>query len=272
MVTFAPTLVCVHAHPDDEALFTAGISSHYGALGYRTVLITCTNGQLGLDDQARPGSDPLHDDDATCATRAAELQRAAIVAGFTRVVTLGYDDSGMKGWPQNDLADTFVNADVAAVARTIASILDEERATVVVTYDENGFYGHPDHIMANVVTRAAIELAASPQRLYYPVIPAGVLDEFVQGAREKGVFLPAWILDAGAHTVNDEMVASTMDVRTFATRKHRAIATHASQVDNADLVTMDEELFTLLFGIEYYQLAWSRDVTSGDETDLFGGL
>jgi LmbE family N-acetylglucosaminyl deacetylase len=85
------------------------------------------------------------------------------------------------------------------------------------------------------------------------------------------VFLPAWILNA-AHTVSDDLVASTMDVRAFAKRKHQAIATHASQVDNADLVTMDEELFTLLFGIEYYQRAWSRDVTTGDETDLFGGL
>jgi LmbE family N-acetylglucosaminyl deacetylase len=271
MVTFAPTLVCVHAHPDDEALFTAGITSHYGALGYRVVLITCTNGQLGIDSHARPGSDPLHDDEETAATRAAELQRAAIVAGFTRVVTLGYDDSGMKGWPQNELADCFMNADVNAVARTIAAILDEEHATVVVTYDENGYYGHPDHIMANVVTRAAVELAASPQRLYYPVTPRGVLEAFVAGARADGVFLPAWIVDA-SHTVSDDVVAATMDVRNYARRKHQAIATHASQVDNADLVTMDEELFTLLFGIEYYQLAWSRDVTAGDETDLFGGL
>jgi LmbE family N-acetylglucosaminyl deacetylase len=271
MMTIAPTLVCVHAHPDDEALFTAGITSHYGALGYRTVLITCTNGQLGMDSHARPGSDPLHDDEETSATRAAELQRAAIVAGFTRVITLGFDDSGMKGWPQNDFPDAFMNADVAAVARTIAAILDEEHASVVVTYDENGFYGHPDHIMANVVTRAAVELAASPQRLYYPVVPVGVLEAFVEGATAKGVFLPAWIVDA-AHTVRDDMVASTMDVRAYARRKHQAIATHVSQVDNADLVTMDEELFTLLFGIEYYELAWSRDVTTGDETDLFGGL
>jgi LmbE family N-acetylglucosaminyl deacetylase len=270
-VTFAPTLVCVHAHPDDESIFTAGITSHYGALGYRVVLITCTNGQLGFDANGRPGSDPLHDDEATAATRAAELQRAAIVAGFTRVVTLGYDDSGMKGWPQNELADCFMNADVAAVARTIAAILDEERATVVVTYDENGFYGHPDHVMANVVTRAAIALSPSPARLYYPVAPRGVLEEFVAGARARGVYLPAWILDA-THTVADDVVATTMDVRGFAKRKHRAIAIHASQVDNADLVTMDEELFTLLFGIEYYQRAWSRDVTSGDQTDLFGGL
>jgi N-acetyl-1-D-myo-inositol-2-amino-2-deoxy-alpha-D-glucopyranoside deacetylase len=83
MVTAAPTLVCVHAHPDDEALFTAGITSHYGDLGYRVVLITCTNGQLGLDDRGRPGSDPLHNVEVTRATRAAELQRAAIVAGYS---------------------------------------------------------------------------------------------------------------------------------------------------------------------------------------------
>ena len=271
MVTFAPTLVCVHAHPDDEALFTAGVTSHYADLGYRVVLITCTNGQLGLDDHARPGSDPLHDIEVTRATRAAELQRAAVVAGFSRVVTLGYDDSGMTGWPQNERREAFMNADVASVARTIAAVMDEEHASVVLTYDENGFYGHPDHIMANVVTRAALELAASPKRLYYPVAPKGVLEEFVAGAKAQGVFLPAWILDA-AHTVSDDMVAATMDVRAFAKRKHQAIALHASQVDNAELVTMDEELFTLLFGIEYYQRAWSRDVTTGDETDLFGGL
>jgi len=270
-MTFVPTLVCVHAHPDDEALFTAGITSHYSDLGYRVVLITCTNGQLGFDENARPGSDPLHDVEGTRATRAGELQRAATVAGFSRVVTLGYDDSGMVGWSQNESSKAFMNVDVNVVARTIAAIFDEEHATVVVTYDEYGFYGHPDHVMANVVTRAALELATSPQRLYYPVAPTSVLEEFVTGAQAKGVLLPEWILDAGL-TVSDDTVSTTMDVRSFAKRKHQAIATHASQVDNADLVTMNEELFTLLFGIEYYQRAWSRDVTSGDETDLFGGL
>jgi LmbE family N-acetylglucosaminyl deacetylase len=263
--------VCVHAHPDDEAIFTAGITSFYADLDYRVVLITCTNGQLGFDDHGRPGSDPLHDSEVTRATRAGELQRAALVAGFSRVVTLGYDDSGMRGWSQNDRPSAFMNADVHAVARTLAAIMDEEGASVVVTYDENGFYGHPDHIMANTVTRAALGMAASAQRLYYPVVPKGILEAFVARARAKGMFLPAWIVDASL-TVPDETVAATMDVRPYAKRKHLAIATHASQVDNADLVTMDEELFTLLFGIEYYQRAWSRDVTSGDETDLFGGL
>jgi LmbE family N-acetylglucosaminyl deacetylase len=270
-MVFPPTLVCVHAHPDDEAIFTAGITSHYSDLGYQVVLITCTNGQLGLDQAARPGSDPLHDEEWTRATRAGELQRAAIVAGFTRVVSLGFDDSGMAGWPHSDRPSAFVNADVDAVAATVAALFDEVHASVVVTYDENGFYGHPDHIMANLVTRRAIDLATSPQRLYYPVVPTSILKEFIEGAKAKDVFLPAWVLSAG-EDVADSLVASTMDVRSFAKRKQLAIATHASQVDNAELVTMSDELFTMLFGIEYYQRAWSRDVTADDKTDLFGGL
>ncbi|HEY5438725.1 MAG TPA: PIG-L family deacetylase [Acidimicrobiales bacterium] len=270
-MTSTPTLVCVHAHPDDEALFTAGITSFYADLGYRVILVTCTNGQLGIDANGRPGSHPEHDAEVTRSVRAGELQLAGTVAGFFRVITLGYDDSGMKGWPQNEAPNAFVQVDVDAVARTLAAILDEVDATVVVTYDENGFYGHPDHIMANVITRRALDIATSPQRLYYPVVPKSVLVQFIEGATAKGVFLPAWILDA-SHHVDDHLVTTTMDVRAFAARKHQAIATHASQIDNADLVTMDEELFALLFGTEYYQRAWSRDVTTGDETDLFGGL
>ena len=107
MVTFAPTLVCVHAHPDDEALFTAGITSHYGALGYRVVLITCTNGQLGLDDHASTGIGPTPRRRRSRARRApAELQRAAIVAGFSRVVTLGLRRLGHEGLAAERLGPT----------------------------------------------------------------------------------------------------------------------------------------------------------------------
>lgn len=267
----SPTLVCVHAHPDDEALFTAGISAHYGARGFNVVLVTCTNGRLGFDAEGRSGVDPQHDSDATASTRADELQRAARLAGFTRIVTLGYQDSGMVGWPQNHESGAFVNADVEHAAKVVASIIDESNGSVIVTYDQNGFYGHPDHIQANVVTRRALELSSSAQRLYYPVVPRGVLAEFKSGAQAQGLSLPAWIIDAVPDTP-DESVATMMDVRAYASQKQQAIAAHASQVDNIDLVTMDPGLFTLLFGIEYYQRAWSRHEAHGDETDLFGGL
>jgi LmbE family N-acetylglucosaminyl deacetylase len=264
--------LCVHAHPDDESLFTAGTTSHYAARGARNVLVTCTLGQLGVDDQGRSGNDPHHDAAVTAATRAAELRRAGSLVGFDRQITLGHRDSGMRGWTTNDHPDAFVNVDVEASARVVADLIDQEDAAVVVTYDENGFYGHPDHVTAHRVTRRAVELSARAQRLFYPVVPRTVLHSFVTLARERGVFLPAWVEDAVADT-DDDAVASTIDVTRFAELKQRAIATHASQTDNADLVTMDRELFGLLFGTEYYRLGWRRDTTSlACAEDLFGGL
>ncbi|HEY5303886.1 MAG TPA: PIG-L family deacetylase [Acidimicrobiales bacterium] len=265
-------LLCVHAHPDDEALFTAGITSHYAELGVRNVLVTCTLGQLGIDDHGRAGADPGHDALVTRATRAGELQRAANLVGYARQISLGFLDSGMRGWSSNEDRDAFVNVEVEASARVLAGIIDQERATVVVTYDENGFYGHPDHVMANVVTRRAVELSASAQRLFYPVVPRAVLTSFVAQARERNVFLPAWIEDA-VTDIADDAVQCVMDVSRFAARKQEAIATHASQSDNADLVTMAPEMFSLLFGTEYYQLGWRRDISSlACVEDLFGGL
>ena len=270
-MTSRPTLLCVHAHPDDEALFTSGASLHYAALGYRVVLVTCTNGQLGFDDERRPGSDENHHTELTRAVRAAELQRAAPLAGFERVITLGYDDSGMMGWPQNDAPGAFWRVDVEAAAHTLAALCDELDARVVLTYDEHGFYGHPDHIMANRVTRRAVALASSTERLYYRIVPQSILTRFVPDAQALEVFLPAWVLDAGIG-VADELVTTTLDVHEYTRHQRDAIAEHASQIDNGDFVTLDENLFRALFGTEYYQRAWSRHGAGGDERNLFGGL
>ena len=270
-MAISKTLVCVHAHPDDEAIFTSGITLHYAARGYDVVLVTCTNGRLGFDGHNRPGNEAPHDDLGTKATRAGELQRSAHLVGFTRIVTLGFEDSGMVGWPQNEDPGAFMNVDVDAVARTLAALLDEVRASVVVTYDENGFYGHPDHIMANVVTRRAVDFAQSPERLYYPVVPKGAIKEFIPQAETQGFILPAFVLEADAGTP-DELVASTMDVTQYVATKQAALRTHASQTDNAVLSTMDPGLFALMFGTEWFQRAWSRRDATDDATDLFGGL
>ncbi len=270
-MSIRPTLVCVHAHPDDEALFTGGVSSYYAELGYRVVLVTCTDGRYGIDPAGRTGDDPDHDVPATLVVRASELATAAALVGFERVIQLGYRDSGMAGWTQNDDANAFTRVDVERSATTLAALFDELDATVVLTYDENGFYGHPDHVMANVVTRAAVARSTSVERLYYPIVPESVLARFVPDARALEIFLPAWVLEAGIGSP-DELVATTMDVRQWAQVKQRAIAAHASQIDNADLVTMDPTLFLALFGTEYYQRAWSRHEPVADESDLFGGL
>ncbi len=270
-MTVLPTIVCVHAHPDDEAFFGGGASAHYAALGHRVVLITCTKGQLGFDSAGRAGNVAGHDALETTATRAAELQRSAAMLGFSRVVTLGYDDSGMEGWPENENPNAFMNVSVDAVGHTVASILNEENAHVVITYDESGFYGHPDHIQANAVARRAVELASSVQRLYYSVVPEGIMTSLVEGATAQGLSMPAWVLDAGVH-VKSELVATTLDVGPYVRLKHDAMAAHATQIDNRDLIEMDDQLFDLLFRTEYYQRAWARSETGADQTDLLGGL
>ncbi len=270
-MTSTRTLVAVHAHPDDEAFFGAGATAHYAALGYRVVLVTCTNGRLGFDLDGREGVEVGHDHLETRAVRAAELQRAAALLGVTRVVTLGFEDSGMRDWPTIDDPGAFVNADVEAVSGTLAALFDEVGASVVVTYDESGFYGHPDHVRAHGLTRRAVERSRTVQRLYYPVVPAGILSRVTEGAAALGLTLPAWVLEADL-TVDDASVATTLDVSEWSALKQRAMATHASQIDNGDLVHMDERLFRLMFGVEYYQRGWSRGPVDGDATDLFGGL
>ena len=268
----SPALLYVHAHPDDEALFTAGTTAHYARRGVANVLVTCTLGQLGIDPQGRAGDHLDHDDPATAATRARELREVVDLLGFTRHVTLGYRDSGMAGWTAHDDPGAFVRADLEAAARVVAALIDEVSAAVVVTYDEYGFYGHPDHVMAHRVARRAVELSASAQRLVYPVMPSVALRAFVDQARAEGVGLPAWVTDAVPDTDLAD-VAWSLDVSDVAPLKQRAIATHASQVDNADLVSMSGELFSMLFGTEHYRLGWSRDAPSlacGD--DLLGGL
>jgi LmbE family N-acetylglucosaminyl deacetylase len=270
-MTNRPTLLCVHAHPDDESLFTAGITSYYAERGYHCVLVTCTNGQFGIDDQNRAGSQEGHNSLVTRATRAMELQYAGDLVGFERQVSLGFSDSGMRGWPHNDLSEAFINCDVEATATVIANLIDEEDASVVVTYDENGYYGHPDHVMANTVTRRAVELSRSAQRLFYPVTPHSVMSEFLSRARGTDMFLPAWIEHA-VPDIADDSVDVVMKVSNFSARKQQAIALHASQTDNRDLVTMDPDMFELLFGTEYYQLPWRRDAAALRGGDLFEGL
>ncbi len=270
-MAFNNSIVCIHAHPDDEALFTSGVSAHYAELGFDVTLITCTNGSLGRDDKGREGNDPEHNTEWTIATRAQELEKAAKLAGFSRVFNLGYDDSGLPEWEQFSNPKAFVNADFEEASQKMGAIINEVQGTVLITYDENGFYGHHDHIMANRVTGRAAYLALCPQRIYYPVMPQRIMQEFLPAAKAKGLELPEWILRAVTDTP-DDFVDTTMDVRKFAKVKQQAILTHASQIDNGDIANMDEELFMLLLGTEYYHRAWTRVPTVDDATDLFGGL
>jgi LmbE family N-acetylglucosaminyl deacetylase len=267
----APTLLCVHAHPDDESLFTAGLTAHYNAIGYNVVLVTCTKGQLGRDRNGRGGDDPQHLAGDVAAVRAQELVRASELVGVHRLVQLGYDDSGMRGWPQNDATNAFMATSTSGVATTVAALIDEVNANVVVTYDHTGFYGHPDHIKTHDIVRKAVELSASAQRLFYPVVPFTVLTTLRSYAQAEGIAVPEWVGAASNH-ITDADVATVLDVSAYADIKQSAIAAHVSQIDNQGLCEMSIEHFQRFFGVEYYQLGWSRCDGADLSMNLFEGL
>jgi len=165
------TFLAVHAHPDDEASSTGGLYRVLADEGVRTVLVTCTNGEYGdAPGGVKPDADH-HDGDEVAKIRAVELDNAVKILGIDRSVRLGYRDSGMKGWPQNDDPESFWATPVEEAAQRLADLIDEERPQVIVTYNENGFYGHPDHIQAHRVTVAALDLLDYEPTVYYNAIP-----------------------------------------------------------------------------------------------------
>src|SRR6202035_5067860 len=127
------TLLCVHAHPDDESSTTGGVLRTSADQGIRTVLVTCTDGALGdSPDGVTPDLESHHPSEVA-AYRAGELRAAAKILGITRVEMLGFSDSGMEGWPQNDLPGSFWSTPVDVAAQRLVPILLEERPQVIVT-------------------------------------------------------------------------------------------------------------------------------------------
>ena len=149
------TIVSFHAHPDDEALLTGGSLAMLAAEGHRVVLVVATDGAAGLAEAA------LRDDGRLAERRWAELERSAQILGCSRVVALGYGDSGMRDSPSG-APDAFVGVPIDDAAARLAQILRDEHADVLTSYDRNGGYGHPDHVRVSIVGRRAAELAGTP--------------------------------------------------------------------------------------------------------------
>src|SRR5215475_6896002 len=161
------TLMAVHAHPDDESSGTGGLLRLAAEQGHTTILVTCTNGDLGDVKDPRLRLKPrehLADRQRLAEVRHAELRQAVAILGVTHLYPLGYHDSGMHGWETNTEPSAFAQAKVEDVASQLVSIMRQHRPDVVVTYDEHGGYGHPDHIMAHRVTMAALTAAADNTR------------------------------------------------------------------------------------------------------------
>jgi len=271
-VSEAPlTLMAVHAHPDDEASTTGGILARYSAEGVRTVLVTCTNGELGDGEAGSKPGDPGHDEARVVATRRRELERSCDILGVTNLELLGYHDSGMMGWPQNDAEGSFWTTAVAEAVGRLSELIERYRPQVVVTYDANGFYGHPDHIQAHRIAVTAAEATSIPDKVYFPAIPRSAMAVFRETIRSTGLEMPEDD-DDWDFAVADELISAFVDCTGYVAKQYDALKAHASQGDNAFFLRLGPDLFSKLMSVEMFVRAFDRTGAPTPEGDLFAGL
>ena len=256
------TLVCFHAHPDDEAIATGGAMARAASEGHRVVLVVATDGAHG------EVPDDLADGETLVDRRKHETNRSVAALGAHRVVFLGYTDSGMTGWDQNSDPNCFLQAELADAAERLAVILREENADVLTAYDWHGNYGHPDHIKVHEVGHAAVDLLISEGhgiRLFEATMNRDRVITLMQQVMEMGAtppqdgadgeaFDPAGPADDGnPFGMPEAELTLEIDVSDFIAQKRAAIACHRSQIsDQSFFLEMPEEAFTAMFGIESY--------------------
>jgi N-acetyl-1-D-myo-inositol-2-amino-2-deoxy-alpha-D-glucopyranoside deacetylase len=280
-------MVLVHAHPDDESIATGATMAYYAARGVHVTLVTCTLGEEGEIHVPDLAGLAAAEADQLGGYRYTELAGACAALGVADHRYLGgagrYRDSGMMGLPTNEHPRAFWRADVGVAAAQLVEILREVRPQVLVTYDENGFYGHPDHIQANRVAMRAAELAdaegLAPQKVYWTATPRSLIESGFEQFKESednpfaGVERPEDI----PFGTPDELVAARVDARDHADQKMAALRTHATQIPpHSWLYVLAGSFGRDFLGVEYYTLA--RGVKgptadpSGWEDDLFAGV
>ncbi len=267
------TLMAVHAHPDDEATSTGGVLARYHDEGIRTVLVCCTDGACGdAPGGIKPG-EPGHHPAQLVALRRRELEASCRALGVDHLERLDYPDSGMMGWEQNDAPGSFWSVPLEESTARVAELMERYRPQVVVTYDANGFYGHPDHIQAHRVTMAASAATGIPDKLYFTTVPRSRLAALGERLRQAGMVGPGGEEgpppDFGSP---DEEVSTWVDVSPYADRKYDALAAHASQGDNIFFLRLGRPIFTEIMGQEFFVRAEDRTGAGVPEDDLFAGL
>jgi LmbE family N-acetylglucosaminyl deacetylase len=273
------TLLAVHAHPDDESIGTGGILAKYAAQGVHTVVVFCTAGEEG--DSQDPSFVPPSPGMGIMEIRKIELEKALKILQVGTSFFLGYRDSGMAGTPANRHPEAFAQADLEEATQKIVRILRQTCPQVIVTYNERGTYGHPDHIMANRITQRAFEAVGNrdfsdgsslppwqPGKLYYTAISRTRLQMMVQLAKERGEKLE---FDPEVLGTPDEKITTRVDVKEFLSQKFKAIYCHESQFGPKSFVRrIPEEWKEEAFGQEHFECI--QGCASVNETDLFEGL
>jgi N-acetyl-1-D-myo-inositol-2-amino-2-deoxy-alpha-D-glucopyranoside deacetylase len=296
----ARRLLLVHAHPDDESITCGATMAHYAAAGAGVTLLTCTLGEEGevlAPEWAQLAADQA---DQLGGYRIGELAAAMRELGVTDHRYLGgagrFRDSGMMGTPANEHPRAFWRAASepavfdAAVAAAVA-VIREVRPQVVVTYDDNGDYGHPDHIMAHRVATAAAAAAADPgygdgdgfgppwavAKFYWTATPKSLLQRGFDALKDSPVNFGVASVDDLPFGVDDALVTTVIDATGFGAAKMNALAAHRTQISVEGIffalsnMLGREVLATEHFRLVRGELGPERDA-DGHESDLFAGV
>ncbi|MGH2448040.1 MAG: PIG-L family deacetylase [Chloroflexota bacterium] len=269
-----PTLLVVHAHPDDEVFSTGGMLAKYASQGYRVVVVYGTRGEEG--EIHLPEGEALRS--RLGEIREAEVREATELLGINDIRFLGYRDSGMAETEANANPAAFANAPLDEATGRLVDIMRDVQPQVVVAYDESGGYGHPDHIMSHKVATAAFQQLhgqpGGPQKLYYSTRSRDAFRRYVTAMREIGQDLP-WLtedFDFDAMGTPDNEISTFIDITPFAPLKKRALAVHRSQISpDFFYLNFPDEWLSQYDGTEYFNLITPAGI-DGREHDLFAGV
>ncbi len=290
-------MLFVHAHPDDETINNGATMARYVAEGASVTLLTCTLGEEGevlVPALAQLAADQA---DQLGGYRISELAAAMAALGVTDWRFLGgagrYRDSGMMDTPANDKPRAFWRADLAEAVASAVAVVREVRPQVLVTYDEVGGYGHPDHIQAHRVAMGAVEAAADPgyrpdlgpawevAKVYWNAMPRSVVQAGIDAMAALGEASPfegLGDLDDVPFAVADDVVTTAVDGRAHADRKDAAMRAHPTQMTvDGPFFALSNNLGQEVLGTEFYRLVRGTRGPAGPgaqgwEDDLFAGL
>jgi N-acetyl-1-D-myo-inositol-2-amino-2-deoxy-alpha-D-glucopyranoside deacetylase len=292
MLSEAPRLLFVHAHPDDESINNGATIAHYVARGARVQVVTCTLGEEGEVIGQQWAQLAVDHADQLGGYRIAELSAALHRLGVDQPIFLGgagrWRDSGMAGTTPDSRQQRFVDSDDSEAVGALVAVIRDLRPHVVVTYDPNGGYGHPDHIRAHQVTTAAVEAAGGPDyrgepwavpKFYWTVIATSTFEAAARALGERDL-LPGWALptDEGELGWADDQITTAIDATGALAAKIAALRAHATQVTvgpTGAACALSNNLALPIVGQEHYVLVrgGAGEVDDrGWETDLLADL
>ena len=286
-VSASKRLLLVHAHPDDETINNGVTMAKYAKDGAQVTLVTCTRGEEGEVLVAELASLASDKDDKLGQHREIELKDAMAHLGIADFRFLGapnkkWRDSGMMGMPQNDRTDVFWQSDLDESANELVKIILEIKPQVLITYDEFGGYGHPDHIKAHRVAMRAAEIAETNgwniEKIYWNTMPRSVIQMGIEKMKEVGSdFFGAESVDDLPFAKPDELVTSVVHASEFVPQKLAAMKAHATQIAlDGPFFALSNNLGLSVWGDEYYTIVKGEKAApfdeNGRELDLFAGV